>query len=310
MPAPVICIGATLVDELYFCSEKTVAATSNPAVLKRYAGGVARNIAHHLALLGIPVQLVTVLGNDPDGNWLKNECIQNGIGTDVLLCVDDSTGKYASIINTDGSLYVAACTDLCDKYLTPGFLEQQEPFLSSAKLIIAETNLPGNTLEWIISFCDQRDILLFIEPVSVAKAKKMAMMDLSGIFMITPNEDELPSLCNHSYKNSAEAISELLQRGVKNIWLRKGAEGSEIFTGESSLVLPAPVIHVKDSTGAGDAALAGWVAAYCMGMNKPECMKAGHAMALEVLQVKGAIATSITKDNLITAIKKYYPDET
>lgn len=309
MPSPVICIGATLVDELYNCNEKTVAATSNPATLKRYAGGVARNIAHQLSLLDIPVQLITVLGKDPDGNWLREECNNNRIGTDVMLQVDDNTGKYSSILNPDGSLYVAACTDLCDQYLTPDFLKQEEHFLSKAKLIIAETNLSKITLRWIVTFCNKMNIPLIIEPVSVLKAKKIASLDLNGIFMITPNEAELPSLCNHTYKNSKEAINELLQRGVKNIWLRKGAEGSEIINTEKSLELHAPVISVKDSTGAGDAALAGWVAAYCIGMNETDCLKTGHALAFEVLQVNGSIATSIKKEKLLLAIKKYYPYE-
>ena len=309
MTAPVICIGASLVDELYFCTDNTVAATSNPATLKRFAGGVAGNIAHNLALLGIPVQLVTVLGNDPDGNWLKDECNKNGIGTDLLLRVNDHTGKYASILNADGSLYVAACTDLCAKYLEPGFLQQQEHSLATAALIIADTNLPADSIQWLASFCHKKNIPLLIEPVSVSKAKKLAGIDLTGIFMLTPNEDELPSLCKQVHQNTNAAIAELLERGVKKIWLRKGEKGSEIFDTENSLSLPAPSITIKDSTGAGDAALAGWAAAWYMGMNEWQCLKAGHTLAVEVLQVSGALATGITKEKLFNTVKKYYPDE-
>ena len=71
----------------------------------------------------------------------------------------------------------------------------------------------------------------------------------------------------------------------------------------------APSITIKDSTGAGDAALAGWAAARYMGMNEWQCLKAGHTLALEVLQVTGALETSITKEKLLNAVKKYYPDE-
>ena len=309
MPSPVICIGAALVDELYFCNENTVAATSNPAILKRYAGGVAGNITRHLALLGIPVQLVTVLGNDPDGDWLKDQCDQNGIGTDALLRVNDHTGKYASILNADGSLYVAACTDPCGKYLGRGFLQEQDVFLSTAALIIADTNLPTDSLQWLSSFCNKKNIPLLIEPVSVSKAKKLAETDLTGIFMLTPNEDELPSLCKYIHRDTNSAMEELFQRGVKKIWLRKGEQGSEIFSEETTLSLHAPSISIKDSTGAGDAALAGWTAAWYMGMSEQQCLEAGHALALEVLQVTGALATAITREKLLNTVKKYYPDE-
>ena len=277
MASPVICIGAALVDELFFCMDNTVAGTSNPAILKRYAGGVAGNIARHLAMLGIPVDLITVLGNDADGHWLKNECNQNGIGTDHILWVNDSTGKYASVLNADGSLYVAACTDPCGKYLDVAFLQQPEHFLSTATLIIADTNLPADTVQWLASFCRKMNIILLVEPVSVVKAKKLAEADLTGIFMLTPNEDELPSLCKQVHQHITESIEELHQRGVKKIWLRKGADGSEIFGKDSNLSLHAPSITIKDSTGAGDAALAGWAAAWYMGMDEQQCLRAGHA---------------------------------
>ncbi|MEP7165408.1 MAG: PfkB family carbohydrate kinase [Ferruginibacter sp.] len=309
MASPVICIGAALVDELYFCIDDTVAATSNPAILKRFAGGVAGNIARQLAMLDIPVQLVTVLGNDPDGTWLKDECNQNGIGTDVLMKVDDSTGKYASILNPDGSLYVAACTDPCGKYLGPDFLQEQEHFFSTAAMIIADTNLQAASLQWLAACCNQKNIPLLLEPVSVSKAKKLAEIDLKGVFMLTPNEVELPSLSKHTHRDTGSAIHELLERGVKKIWLRKGAKGSEMYSKQNTLSLPGTVIAIKDSTGAGDAALAGWAAAWYMGMDEWQCLKAGHAMALEVLQVTGAFATNMTKEKLLNAVKKYYPDE-
>ena len=309
MPSPVICIGATLVDELFFCNEKTVAATSNPAVLKRYAGGVIRNIAHHLALLEIPVQLITVLGNDADGEWLMGDCKKNGIGLDAVFRVDDNTGKYASILDADGSLYAAACTDPCGKYLNPEFLQQQIDILVTAALIIADTNISGDTLSWLAAFCRGKDIPLLIEPVSVAKAKKLARVDISGVFMLTPNEDELPSLCNMAYQNVQACLEELFQRGVKNIWLRKGEKGSEIFSKEISISLHAPGISVTDSTGAGDAALAGWVAAWYWGLDPLKCLQAGHALAVNTLQVHGAVITDITKEKLFHSIKKYYPDE-
>ena len=99
MAAPVICIGTLMVDELYFCNEMTMACTSNPAIRKRNAGGVVGNIARHLALLGIPVKLITVLGNDPDGEWLLQDCRQFGISAQHILRVNENTGKYVTVLN-------------------------------------------------------------------------------------------------------------------------------------------------------------------------------------------------------------------
>jgi len=58
---PVVCLGASLVDLTFRCDLEPVLHTSNPSQMHRSPGGVVRNIAHHLALLGTPVELLTVL---------------------------------------------------------------------------------------------------------------------------------------------------------------------------------------------------------------------------------------------------------
>ena len=67
---PIVCLGAALVDDAFTCVAEPAPGTSNPAVHRRNAGGVARNVAHHLAQLGHPVELVAHLSTDNDGDWL------------------------------------------------------------------------------------------------------------------------------------------------------------------------------------------------------------------------------------------------
>lgn len=308
MKHTVICIGALLVDELYYCKQPVVAATSNPAVLKRIPGGVMRNIVHQLSLLDIPVQFITAVGNDADGQWLKETCEQAGIDMSGTVIADRPTGKYAALLDPDGNLYAAACSNPCESFLNIDLLQQQQERLSAAKIIVADTNLEAPVLEWLIRFCKQQDTRLFIEPVSVEKAKKLADIELDGLFMVTPNADELPSLGKPG-GSAEDTIAGLLQRGVQKIWLRKGKEGSEMISLESRYALPSPAVTVRDITGAGDGALAAWIAAYCMGRTERQCLAAAHAMAAAILQVDGAIDPDISQQKLFNAATKYYPDE-
>lgn len=309
MASPVICIGAALIDELYFCEGQASAGTSNPASIQRFAGGVIRNIAHHLAMLDVPVQLVAVIGEDPDGDWLFQSCKQNNIGVDAIQRLPVPTGKYAAILNRDGSLFTAACNDPCAAHLTTDYLKSIIHFLQIASLIVADTNLSITSLQWIISFCQTNNIPLLVEPVSVTKAAKLSSIDLSGIFMITPNEDELASASGMDRSPVDYSIQNLLRRGAANCWLRKGAEGSVLFNREGNISLPAIRLQITDSTGAGDAALAGWIAARYHGLNDVDCIKAGHVMAHEVLQVPGAVISHINYPLLQELLLKHYPNE-
>jgi pseudouridine kinase len=308
MKHKLVCIGAVLIDELYTCRQPILAATSNPATLKRSAGGVMRNIAHHLALLDIPVHFITVVGNDAEGTWLKESCERAGIDMTGTMTADCSTGKYTALLNPDGSLYAAACSNPCESFLNIERLRQKEGFLTEATLIIADANLQADVLEWLAGFCRKKNILLFIEPVSVEKAKKLSGINLEGVFMLTPNEDELPSL-SPAGMDTGNTLANLFQRGVQKVWLRKGRVGSEIFSGESSYSLPSPKVEVRDITGAGDAALAGWIAAYYLELPEKRCLAAAHAMAAAVLQTEGAVDDGMTREKLFSSIKKYYPDE-
>lgn len=303
----IIGIGAVLVDEIFYCHEAVAGGTSNPALLKRSAGGVMRNIMHHLALLNTAPAFITVVGNDADGEWLQNNCKAAGIKM-VAMVADCSTGKYAALLNPDGSLYAAACANECEAYLDTGLLQQHEALLSGAEIIIADTNLTGRVLQWLVYFCRDHAIKLIIETVSISKAGKLSSLDLHDVFMLTPNEDELAAICATA-KNKDEAIDSLLAKGVRNIWLRSGAAGSAIFSKQQVVRLDAPVVTVKDTTGAGDAALAGWLAFYGNGEEENNCLKAAHALAAVVLETEGAIAENISMNGLENAIKKFYPGE-
>ena len=308
MTSSVICIGAAMIDELFFCQQKAIVATSNPASMQIAAGGVVGNISQHLGLLNIPVHFITAVGNDADGEWLEKLCKKRGVSTENFLKVDEPTGKYISILQPDGSLFTAACADISGKYLTPELLHHHEAILSTASFIICDTNITTETIGWLSKFCVQKNIKLIIEPVSVEKAKKISTIDLHGIYMLTPNEDELPSLCINSYKDSEHCIEELLQRGAKYVWLRKGKRGSELYSTNERLHLDTVDIQMIDSTGAGDAALAGWVASHLQGWSNRRSLQAAHTMAYEVLQVKGAIIETLTKNSFSQLIQKYYPD--
>lgn len=306
MSKSIICIGATLIDELYFCDEAVLPATSNPASMKRSAGGVVANIARHLALLDIPVKFLTVLGNDPDADWLKKEFSDHGIDMSADMHADCATGKYAALLNADGSLFAAACVNPGEKFLTPAFLEERKQIIATASMVIADTNLSIDSINWLNDFCKKSGIKFIIEPVSIAKARKLAEASVDGLYMVTPNEDELPSL---AMNDDRDLIAHLLKRKIQKVWLRKGERGSSIFSGAGELSLNAASIEVKDITGAGDAALAGWAAAHILGMNELDCLKAGHALAAEVIQTEGAIVKQINRQGLFNAIKKYYGNE-
>ncbi len=307
MSNPVICIGAAFIDELFHAKEEMLLATTNNATVTKTAGGVSRNIAHQLALLGVPVQLISVFGNDSDGDWLKKVCTDAGVKLDGAITKEGLSGKYTGILNVDGSLFSAFLTNAAIQLITPYHLGKHIELLKTASFILADANINVDTAEWLLAFSNENNIPFIIEPVSVPPARKYRNVNLSGLYMITPNEDELPVLCSEKAFFTQQQVDELLSRGVKYIWLHNGKHGSALYSPDKSVSLHAPSIDVLDCTGAGDGSLSGFILGKYLGKEDADCMKLAHTLSAEILQVNGAIATHLTQEKLLGQVGKYYP---
>lgn len=308
MGKSILCIGATLVDELFFCANTIIPHSSNPAKKTSSIGGVVSNIAQHLALLGLNPSLLTVLSNDSETNLISSQLNSLGILFSESNFDAPFTGKYVSISQPDGNLFVSVCDDFTSEYLSVSFLESKSDYIKEFEILIVDANLSFKSIQWLITFANSKQQKLIIEPVSVSKAKKLANLDLNGVYMITPNQKELRAIANINYEEEFAFVSHLLNSGVENVWLRKGNQGSAVFNANNCIELSVPTITIKDSTGAGDAALAGWVFGYCNQENEHTSLQLAHSLAMEVLQIKGAVATSITGESLQKIKNNYYHD--
>ena len=307
MNGPVICIGAAFVDELLHTTERIRQATTTPASLSRTAGGVARNIAHHLALLKVPVQLISVFGDDPDGEWLKRQCETTGIGLDAALFIQGPSGKYTGILHPDGALFAAFLTHAATERITPEHLDGKRALLETASFLLADANTSLPSIQWLMRFSRETGIPFIIEPVSVPPAARLKSADLEGLYLVTPNEDELPAMCSEKATTFSDEVDELLSKGIRKIWLHNGARGSTIYSREKTFSLHARATQVVDCTGAGDSSLAGFLLGKYLGMDDEDALRVAHTLAARILQVEGSIDASLTRQSLLEMVPQYFP---
>ncbi len=302
----VICRGAALIDESYQCYAQPLSGTSNPAKYHRSAGGVARNIAHHLSLLGNQVELITHFGSDTGGKWLMDQCQASGTGISHSLINDNETGRFVAILSPGGDLFTGVVSSHFESSISPEFLQQKAGLIKQASLVQMDTNLSKESLNWLLLFCRQENIPCIIEPVSVPKAARLVTIDLKDVLLITPNRDEMCSLMGSPADTATSTlIQQVIEKGVKYLWIRNGKNGSGIFASGYNFTLEAPDVIVQDTTGAGDAALAGWMHAWLLNRSTEDCVRYGHAMASLILQVRGAINPGLTPALLESTYNKY-----
>ena len=126
---------------------------SNPGVIRSSLGGVGRNIAHNLALLGAEVTLITALGGDDEARRIRQSCRDLGIDLSGARTVPDAgTSTYLFLCAPDGDMEMAISDMAIYESLTPDYLATVLPLLNGAALTVLDANLPADTLRFLAEY--------------------------------------------------------------------------------------------------------------------------------------------------------------
>ncbi|MBD2811697.1 winged helix-turn-helix transcriptional regulator [Xenorhabdus sp. Vera] len=270
-----VTVGAANMDVTSYVFSEVIYEDSNPGKNKSTAGGVARNIAHNIALLGNESYLISVIGDDFYGRTLLEQTKLAGVYTDYLHKIpDESTSTYNSLIDERGEMRVAVNDMGILEKLTPALLYQSKMLIQNAGVLIVDCNLTEDALEWL--FSNAGNIPVFVDTVSTFKATKIRHW-LSHIHTLKPNRLEAEILSGikiTTLSDASDTASWFHQQGVQRLALSMGTDGvyySEIggYVGCS----PAIPVNVVNASGAGDAMMAGLAHCWLEGMTWAESIR-------------------------------------
>ena len=289
-------IGGVNMDISAALTAPFVPADSVPGQVTLGCGGVARNIAHNLCLMGHEVKFVSVFGGETFGDMCWREC--QAIGLDLALserCEGQRNGLYLCVNDMYGEMRAAvADTDIID-HLTPTFLEGRIDVINNSAAVVADTNISIDSLQYLIDHCT---VPLFIDTVSTNKAPRVitalqqsANKNLHGL-KLNLQEAQAVTRCD----TAQEAAAQLIALGVKQVYITLGSNGVYCSDGTFNQHLPAIPTHVVNTTGAGDAFMAGVVHALLQEMPLLDCAQVG---------LRAARATLLSQQTVNPDINKY-----
>lgn len=215
----VVVVGGTNMDVVARTAAPLVPGTSNPGHTRISPGGVGRNIAACLGLLGAPVRLVSAVGDDAFGDEVLRVTAACGADVGAVRRAPGATGTYTAVLDDRGEL-VAAVSDMeiIDQ------LELDVIHLADAALVVVDGNLAHGQAARVVQSAATAGVPLAFEPVSVAKAERLADL-VHDLFLVTPNADELAALTGRPLADWRSSVGDLHARGVEHVWLRHGRRG-------------------------------------------------------------------------------------
>lgn len=279
------------------------AADSNPGSVSISLGGVGRNIAHNMALMGIQTRLLTAWGEDANGRLFSDSCAELGIDISHGLKVPGGvTSTYLYIADPHGEMALALSDMSICQHITPEYLAKQLPVLQNARAVVIDANLRSESIQYLAENCKAP---LFCDPVSVKKAGKLLPV-LEKIHTLKPNrlEAELLSGVKITDKATAEkAARTLLDKGVKRVFLSMGGDGVLAAQGERILWQSNLPGNMVNTTGCGDAFTAALVWAYLQELDLEETTRAGLAAASVAMEASTTINPNMSEDSLRERMK-------
>ena len=254
-----------------------VPADSNPGTVSISLGGVGRNIAHNICLMGTDVRLLTAYGDDINGQRVAASCSELGIdASHALMIPGASTSTYLYLTDPHGEMALAVSDMSVSEHITPEYLSSCLGVLQNAQVIVADANIPAESLQYLAENCAPP---LFIDPVSTTKAEKIKPV-LHAVHTLKPNRLEaelLSGVAIRSREDLPRAAKALLDKGVHRLFISLGADGVYAAMDGETLWLPNLPGAMVNTTGCGDAFMAALVWAYLEGMGLGQTALAGLA---------------------------------
>ena len=252
---------------------------SNPGRVSISLGGVGRNIAHNMRLLGLGVRFLTAFGDDLHARRIEASCDALGIDISRARKIPGGvTSTYLFISEEDGDMALAVSDmEICEE-ISPSYLADNLDLINGAQAVVADGNLSEETLRFLAECCT---VPIFADPVSVTKAEKLRPI-LPSIHTLKPNRFEAEMLSGVSITDedsARQAAEKLLETGLSRVFISLGSRGVFAADRQGCLMQPSFPAKVVNTTGAGDAFMAALVWAYLEGMDLAASTKAASAAA-------------------------------
>lgn len=276
---------------------------SNIGRVNTTSGGVGRNIAENLARLGIHVKMISAVGKDTFGEIILNELSELEIDiSGVKICEGFSTSTYLAVSDETGDMEIAIShMDIVDE-ITIDYINQRGYIIQNAEVVVLDANLTKDVIEYILQRYGDKKI--FVDTVSTAKASKFHKY-LDRIYFIKPNIYEARLLVGSDEDlDEEELVKRLASAGVKKAIISLGEKGSVGCFDKEIINMKTPKAIPVNTTGAGDAFMAGIVYSEMKSMSFVEAIKFATMCSAHNVEQIDTVSKALNEKLIIKLIKE------
>ena len=242
----------------------------------KFPGGKGINVARVLNRLGVECRALGFVGGFT-GNFIESYLQREKIDFDFIKVAGDSriNIKLKTGIETEINGLGPVITDEQLEQMMKKF----EQLTSEDVLVLAgsiPTSLPDDLYERIAKLCTKNGVKVVVD----ASGKTLLKILDHKPFLLKPNHHELGELFDVEINNAKEAIpygQKLIELGAENVIVSLAGKGALFINKDMVLHANVPRGEVKNSVGAGDSVVAGFIGTYIKEQNLEDAFKFGVA---------------------------------
>lgn len=286
----VLVVGDTITDIIVMPEGPVVRGSDRRAKIRQKPGGSAANHAVWLGALGMNVTFVSrvaVADLEATAAYFKSR----GVDARLVGDTDLPSGVLISIVDSDGER-----SFLTDRGANLNLSVEDVPFslLEGVSLLVASgysffTEKPRAAVTRLLKEARERKIATAVDPASVGFLREIGpevfLKWTQGTGTIFANLDEALELTGSVDLNLQ---MQTLGRFYERVVIKRGVAGAAVGSRKGvALSMPAPMSDVVDTTGAGDAFAAAFLAAELKGGSVEDCLRAGIVAGSEAVATIG-----------------------
>jgi ribokinase len=283
---PIVVVGSANLDLVAVAAKiPAIGETVIGTDFQIHPGGKGANQAVAIARLGYPVQFIGRLGSDSFGAQLRMHLERAGVDIAGLVQSEGASGVALIVVSSKGENSIVVAPGANAK-VTPDDIEEHLPMIREAGMVLAQLEIPLDTVEYLASVCANEKVPLMLDP---APANQLPAGVFRHVEWFTPNESEAAfyTAQGNGHAGSpapAELAKALLARGCHGVVLKLGSRGAYLASQEAHEgSVPAFAVKAIDTTAAGDAFNGAFAVGLMLG--KPPQASASFAAAVAAVSV-------------------------
>lgn len=232
-------------------------------------GGKGANQAIAAAHFGDDVSMIALAGNDSYADMCIDNLKRNGVNTDGVGRADTNTG--VAVITVVGGDNFIILDDGANKCVTLDYIKSKEHIIEKADYVVFQFEIPldvvFDTMKYVKSL--GKKVVLNPAPIYDIPEEMYAYIDI-----LVLNEHEASQLVGYEVDLTCagKALEVLRQKGVNQVVITLGEDGSVYNDGKDVKHTPARKVKAVDTTAAGDTFIAAFLVCLYKGQSVDEAI--------------------------------------